>query len=360
MTQKTSHEFYMRRALDLARLGSGRVSPNPMVGCLIVRDDVVLSEGWHNAYGDVHAEVDALRTLQGRADGATMYVSLEPCVHYGKQPPCTESIIASGVSHVVVAMTDPNPLVSGRGIEALRAAGIAVTTDILRDEAEHLNRAFVHWTTTGLPHVTLKIATSIDGRIRMPEHQPRFITSVESRLRVHRMRASRDGIMIGIGTAMWDNPELTVRLCAGRNPVRIVVDPSCRLPTTTTLVQTARDIRTIVVCRDDADPDAQGSLIDHGVEIHTVGTDDRQVIDSREILRVLGQQNIASILLEGGPYLAGRMLSDDVIEEIEIHTAPIIIGSGPCWFADNELSRWKARHARRVGSDIHAQYVRRR
>ena len=349
----------MERALDLARLGSGYVSPNPMVGCVIVRDDVIISEGWHSAYGDVHAEVDALRRLQGRADGATMYVNLEPCVHYGKQPPCVDAILASGVQHVVVAMPDPNPLVAGGGISALREAGIEVTTDILRDKAEHFNRSFMHWIVTRRPHVTLKIATSIDGRARMPSDQPRYLTSVESRLRVHRMRSGRDAVMIGVGTAIYDNPELTVRLCAGRNPVRVVIDPSCRLPASTVLVETATDVRTIVVCSEHADIEARMELADHGVEIIPLPTDKARIIACSDILQSLAERRIASVLLEGGPYLAGRMLREDAIDEIEVHTAPLIIGSGPEWFSDSPFKKWKVRHARRVGSDTHALYVRR-
>jgi diaminohydroxyphosphoribosylaminopyrimidine deaminase/5-amino-6-(5-phosphoribosylamino)uracil reductase len=349
----------MQRALDLARLGSGHVSPNPMVGCLIVRDDVVLSEGWHHAYGDVHAEVDALQLIREKADGATMYVNLEPCVHYGKQPPCVEAIIASGIRHVVVAMPDPNPLVAGKGIEALRAAGIEVTTDILRDNAEHFNRAFVHWITTGRPHVTLKIATSIDGRVRMPPDQPRYLTSVESRIRVHRMRSGRDAVMIGVGTAIYDNPELTVRLCAGRNPIRVVIDPNCRLPASTVLIETATEIRTLIVCSNHADIDAQMELADLGAEVVTLPTDQSRIIASSDILQCLAERGIASVLLEGGPYLASRMLREDAVDEIEVHTAPLIIGSGPEWFSDSPFKKWKVRHARRVGSDTHALYVRR-
>jgi diaminohydroxyphosphoribosylaminopyrimidine deaminase/5-amino-6-(5-phosphoribosylamino)uracil reductase len=330
-----------------------------MVGCLIVRDDVVLSEGWHHAYGDVHAEVDALQLIREKADGATMYVNLEPCVHYGKQPPCVEAIIASGIRHVVVAMPDPNPLVAGKGIEALRAAGIEVTTDILRDNAEHFNRAFVHWITTGRPHVTLKIATSIDGRVRMPPDQPRYLTSVESRIRVHRMRSGRDAVMIGVGTAIYDNPELTVRLCAGRNPIRVVIDPNCRLPASTVLIETATEIRTLIVCSNHADIDAQMELADLGAEVVTLPTDQSRIIASSDILQCLAERGIASVLLEGGPYLASRMLREDAVDEIEVHTAPLIIGSGPEWFSDSPFKKWKVRHARRVGSDTHALYVRR-
>lgn len=360
MTRPASHEFYMERALDLARLGSGHVSPNPMVGCVIVRDDIVLSEGWHHTYGDVHAEVDALQLLNGKAEGATMYVNLEPCVHYGKQPPCIEAIISSGVRHVVVAMPDPNQLVAGKGIEALRAAGIEVTTDVLRDKAEHFNRAFVHWITTGRPHVTLKIATSIDGRVRMPPDQPRYLTSVESRLRVHRMRSGRDAVMIGVGTAVYDNPELTVRLCSGRNPIRVVVDPSCRLPTSTTLVETAREVRTLVICSERADNETRLRLQDHGVELLVLPSYESKIMACSDIMQALAELKIASVLLEGGPYLAARMLREDAVDEIEVHTAPLIIGSGPEWFADSPLKKWRVRHARRVGSDTHALYVRRR
>jgi diaminohydroxyphosphoribosylaminopyrimidine deaminase/5-amino-6-(5-phosphoribosylamino)uracil reductase len=360
MTVNSSHDDWMRRALQLACLGSGHVAPNPMVGCVIVRDGQALAEGWHAAYGALHAETDALRHLNGDAIGATMYVTLEPCTHYGKQPPCVDAIKRSGVVRVVVAMIDPNPLVSGRGIRLLREAGIEVITGILQDEAEYLNRRFVHWMREGLPHVTLKLATSLDARAQMPPGQPRFITSAESRLHVHRLRASVDAVMIGIGTAMHDNPELTVRLCPGRNPLRVVIDSMCRLPTSSTLVATARETPTMVICSDKSERGAQEALGDHGVDVVVVPTQDGRTILTRDILRTLSEKNITSIMVEGGPYLAERLLRDDVVDELHFHVAPVMIGSGPTWVFDTPFRQWLLREHRHVGQDIHVQYVRNR
>ncbi|MFN4907841.1 MAG: bifunctional diaminohydroxyphosphoribosylaminopyrimidine deaminase/5-amino-6-(5-phosphoribosylamino)uracil reductase RibD [Bacteroidota bacterium] len=360
MTLANSHDEWMRRALRLAQLGSGRVSPNPMVGCVIVHGETVIAEGWHAAYGELHAETDALRHLNGIATGATMYITLEPCTHYGKQPPCIDAIIRSGVARVVVAMIDPNPLVSGRGIDRLREAGIEVITDVLHDEAVYLNRRFLHWMRSGLPHVTLKLATSLDARAQMPAGQQRFITSAESRFHVHKLRANVDAVMIGIGTALYDNPELTVRLCPGRNPVRVVIDSMCRLPTSTTLVTTARETPTIVICSDRSDRDAREELRNEGVDVIVVPTGEEQTILTEDILRVLAEKKITSIMAEGGPYLAARLLRDDVVDELHFHVAPVMIGSGPSWVFDTAFRRWMLREHRHVGQDIHMQYVRTR
>ncbi|MEY3386350.1 MAG: riboflavin biosynthesis protein RibD [Bacteroidota bacterium] len=360
MTTATSHEEWMRRALQLAQLGSGQVAPNPLVGCVIVRDDVMIAEGWHASYGALHAETDALRHLDGNAQGATMYVNLEPCAHYGKQPPCVDAIIRSGVQRVVVAMTDPNPAVSGRGVRLLQEAGIEVVLDVMRDEAEYLNRRFVHWMRTKLPHVTLKIATSLDSRAQMPADQGRYITSAESRFHVHKLRSCVDAVMIGIGTALYDNPELTVRLCPGRNPVRVVVDSMCRLPTSTKLVTTARETPTIVLCSDRSDRDAREELRDNGVDVIVLPTGEGTIIATRDLLAALAEKNISSVLAEGGPYVAARLLRDDYVEELHFHAAPLMIGSGPTWVLDTPMRRWALRKLLQVGSDVHVQYVRSR
>jgi diaminohydroxyphosphoribosylaminopyrimidine deaminase/5-amino-6-(5-phosphoribosylamino)uracil reductase len=358
MTGQEKHEFFMRRALELAQRGSGYVSPNPQVGCVIVRDGQIIAEGYHHRYGDVHAEVDALRNLTDSAEGATLYVNLEPCTHHGKQPPCTEAIIQSGIRRVVIGMIDPHPIVSGRGIEQLQRAGIDTTSGILEQECTFLNRRFSHWATTGQPHVTLKIATSIDARAAMPDHGDRYLTCEGSRRRVHELRATLDGVMIGVGTAIADNPDLTVRLCEGRNPIRIIIDPTCRLPTTTRIVMTAAEIRTIILCSNQADSASITELEHCGIEVIQLPTDDGLVLASSDIITSLASRNIASILLEGGPYLASRLLRDDVLQEIEVHTAPFIIGSGPRWFADSGFQNWLLHDTKRVGPDLHSLYVR--
>ncbi|MBU3698416.1 MAG: bifunctional diaminohydroxyphosphoribosylaminopyrimidine deaminase/5-amino-6-(5-phosphoribosylamino)uracil reductase RibD [Candidatus Kapabacteria bacterium] len=360
MTTAMAHEEWMRRALQLAQLGSGHVAPNPMVGCVIVRENVMIAEGWHAAYGELHAETDALRHLGGNASGATMYINLEPCTHYGKQPPCVDAIVRSGVERVVLAMTDPNPVVSGRGVRLLQEAGIEVVLDVLRDEAEYLNRRFAHWMTTGLPHVTLKIATSLDSRAQMPVDQPRYITSAESRYHVHKLRSCVDAVMIGIGTALHDNPELTVRLCPGRNPVRVVIDSMCRLPTSTKLVETARETPTIILCSDRSDRDVREELRDRGVDVVVLPTGDGTTIATKDLLAALAVKKITSVLAEGGPYVAARLLREDFVDELHFHAAPIMIGSGPTWVLDTPLRRWNLRQLLQVGSDVHVQYVRSR
>jgi diaminohydroxyphosphoribosylaminopyrimidine deaminase/5-amino-6-(5-phosphoribosylamino)uracil reductase len=247
---------------------------------------------------------------------------------------------------------------NGKGIEALRAAGIEVIVGVLEHEAAWQNRSFLHWIRSRTPRLTLKVATSIDLRVRMADTQTRYITSEESRREVHRLRSKLDAVMIGVGTAQFDNPELTVRLCEGRHPTRVIVDPTCRLPTSTALVSTARDVRTIVVCSERASLSHQQALSDRGVEVVPLPSREELILTSSDILQALASRNLASILVEGGPFLANRLLRDDCIQELILHVAPMMIGSGPMWFTDVNMRSWRITSISPVGTDVHAVYVR--
>ena len=296
------HDFdeqMMARAISLARNGLGRTSPNPLVGAVIVRDGRIVAEGWHRKAGTPHAEIHALNMAGELARGATVYVSLEPCAHYGRTGPCARALVEAGVSRVVVAMTDPNPKVAGKGIAILQEAGIEVTVGVLEQEARQLNEVFLKWITTGLPFVALKTAMTLDGKIATAAGQSQWITYEASRYEVHRLRDIYDGILVGINTALADNPSLTTRLkeYEGRNPVRIVVDSRARLPLEAKLV-TDGAARTIVAVTAGAPAERVEALKSAGAEIIVAGSGDH--VDMHSLMEQLGAMKITSVLVEGG------------------------------------------------------------
>lgn len=239
---------YMRRAIVLAKKGEGWCHPNPLVGAVIVKDGRIIGEGYHERYGDLHAERNAIRNLKESAAGAAIYVTLEPCCHHGKQPPCTEAIISSGIRKVFIGSRDPNPLVSGKGAEFLRQHGVEVVEDFLRDECDELNPVFFHYITTKRPYVTMKYAMTIDGKIATKTGRSKWITGGDARERVHEMRHAAMGIMAGIGTVLQDDPLLNCRIQGGKSPVRIICDSRLRIPLDSQIVRSAKEYRTIVSC----------------------------------------------------------------------------------------------------------------
>jgi diaminohydroxyphosphoribosylaminopyrimidine deaminase/5-amino-6-(5-phosphoribosylamino)uracil reductase len=312
----------MQRALALAQLGWGQTAPNPMVGAVVVvADDAIVGEGHHARYGGDHAEVVALRQAGDRARGATLYVSLEPCAHFGKTPPCTDAIIAAGVARVVVAVRDPSLIARG-GIDALRAAGIHVDVGIERIAALELNAAFFNAHASDLPWVILKLAVSADGAIADASRRPRWITSPASRTAVHRLRAGVDAIAVGVGTVLTDDPALTVRDVTMPRvfPQRVVFDSTLRTPLDSVLVRTAREIPTIIVSRE---PNAatQRELENAGVSIIVAAS-------ARDALHELRRREVRSLLVEGGAQLAGSLLADDLVDRLIIFQAPIELGRG--------------------------------
>ena len=316
-------ENYMREALRIAKNSIGRTSPNPMVGAIIVKENRIIAEGWHRQVGTEHAEIHALKMAGELAKGATMYVTLEPCSHFGKTPPCANAIVDAGIKKVFAAMSDPNPKVSGNGFKILRDSGIDVEVGLLEDEARWLNEIFLKWVTTKLPFVTIKTAMTFDGKIATSTGQSKWITSESSRQRVHEMRDIHDAVMVGIGTVLNDNPILTARIYGGKNPIRIIVDSNARTPLSSNVV-TNHQAKTIIAVTKNAPQGRIEALKNHGVEIIFAG-DDSQV-DLNILTNELASREITSIFVEGGGTLNFSLLENDLVDKMYAFIAPKIIG----------------------------------
>ncbi len=324
---------YMQRAIELAKLGVGKVNPNPLVGAVIVKDGEIISEGYHRVYGDLHAERNAFANLTNKEDakGAEMYVTLEPCCHHGKQPPCTEAIIEHGISKVYVGSNDPNEMVAGKGIQILRDAGVEVVTEFMKEECDALNPVFFHYITTKTPFVLMKYAMTLDGKIATRTGHSQWISNEASRNRVQETRNAMKGIMVGIGTVLNDDPRLTCRMEGGRNPIRIICDSKLRIPLTSNVVTTAKEIPTIVVTIE-PHPEytrfwnqQKQSLEDEGVEVLVVAENEGR-LDLKDLMVKLGEKQIDGILLEGGSTLNYAVLQAGVVNRIEAYVAPKFFG----------------------------------
>jgi diaminohydroxyphosphoribosylaminopyrimidine deaminase/5-amino-6-(5-phosphoribosylamino)uracil reductase len=325
MPPSSDHAF-MRRALSLAERGWGRVHPNPLVGAVVVRDGEIVGEGFHGEYGGPHAEVVALRAAGERARGATLYVTLEPCNHFGKTPPCADAIIASGVARVVVAAEDPHPVARG-GADRLRAAGIQVEVGVERDAARAQNAAFFHDVERGTPYVALKYALSLDGRLSSRRGQPTAVTGEEARAEVHRLRAGFDAILVGIGTVLADDPLLTARgaVVPRVPPVRVVLDSGARLPLESRLVQTVDEAPVWVVCAEDAPAERRAALEARGVRTLAVPRRGRHIPLDVALAR-LGEERVRSAFCEGGGRVGGALLEADLVERLYLFYAPKLFG----------------------------------
>lgn len=318
---------YMWMALDLARQGRGRTSPNPMVGAVIVQDSEVVGTGYHQAAGSPHAEIIALQKAKGKAKGATLYLNLEPCNHHGRTGPCTEAIIKAGISRVVAALEDPNPLVSGQGFTRLEEAGIKVKRGVLEDKARQLNEAFIKYISVGLPFVGVKVAMSLDGKIGTITGDSQWITGEKARQFVHRLRDHTDVIMVGIGTVIKDNPRLTTRIedGPGKDPVRVIVDSTARLPIDARVIESGSSARTILAVTEQAPPEKCKALKEKGVEVIAVRS--RQgFVDLVELMKELAKRELTTVLVEGGSTLNYSLLSQGLIDKLFIFIAPLIIG----------------------------------
>jgi diaminohydroxyphosphoribosylaminopyrimidine deaminase / 5-amino-6-(5-phosphoribosylamino)uracil reductase len=327
MPADSSHVFFMRQALRLAAKGCGFTSPNPMVGAVVVRQGEVIGRGYHQRVGGPHAEINALRDAGDQARGATLYVTLEPCNHQGRTPPCTQAILDAGIAQVVIGMSDPNPQVAGGGVQHLRTLGVEVTAGVIETECRRLNQAFIKHVTTGLPLVTIKAATTLDGRIATRTGDARWISNERSRRYVHRLRCDLDAILVGIGTALSDDPLLTARVTGKhcRQPVRIVLDSHLQLPLTSQLVQTVAQSPVWVASREDASPRRRQALTDAGVNVLSLpaGTSG---IDLTALLRELGRRGFSSVLVEGGARVLGAFMERDLSDEFHFFYAPKILG----------------------------------
>ncbi len=316
---------FMRMALALGRRGLGRTSPNPPVGAVVVRAGKVVGRGYHRAAGLPHGEIEALRDAGRLARGATVYVTLEPCAHHGRTPPCTEALVAAGVRRVVYGIRDPNPRVVGDGRLKLESAGIEVLGGIEEAACAELNAAFCKRVSSGSPLVTLKLAASLDGRIATRSGDSRWITNERSRRFVHRLRNESDAVLVGAGTVRADDPELTCRLRGGRNPVRILVDGRLRVPEDAMLIRTASTVATIVATSEAAPPAKLARLCRHGVEVWILPGEAGR-IELRELLRRLAARGISSVLVEGGATMASEFLAARLVDRLLLFYAPRLIG----------------------------------
>ncbi|NVN91271.1 MAG: bifunctional diaminohydroxyphosphoribosylaminopyrimidine deaminase/5-amino-6-(5-phosphoribosylamino)uracil reductase RibD [Desulfuromonadales bacterium] len=348
---------YMKQALTLARKGIGKTSPNPAVGCVIVRDGSIVGKGWHKKAGSPHAEINALNMTGDLAQGADVYVTLEPCCHTGKTPPCSQALIRAGVKRVVVGMGDPNPKVSGGGLAELQAAGIETVCGILEDDCRDINRPFIKQVTTGMPYVTYKCAMTLDGKIATATGESRWISCEDSRTYVHKMRSRMDAIMVGVDTIIADNPELTVRHVRGRNPLRVVVDTRLRTPESVKVLSRGNAAGTIIATIE-TNPRVHLRYLRQGATVLTC-QQDRGRVSMEDLLFKLGGMGIQSILLEGGGRLAGSMLNYGLIDEYVFFMAPKLLGSdGFSPFnlvgktSMDQAFRVTITHVGRCGSDI--------
>lgn len=315
---------YMRRAVELAKLGIGKVNPNPLVGAVIVKEGRIIGEGYHAKYGELHAERHAFSRLTEEAEGAEMYVTLEPCCHHGKQPPCTQAIIEHGIKKVFVGSDDPNALVAGKGVQALREAGVEVVTQVMKEECDALNPVFFHFITTKTPYVLMKYAMTMDGKIACDTGKSQWITGEEARSHVQETRDALMGIMVGIQTIISDNPRLTCRIPGGRNPIRIICDSHLRIPMEAEVVQTAKEMKTVVATVS-SEQEKISALREAGVKVLITDSADGKV-DLQDLMQKLGQEKIDSILLEGGGTLNQSALQSGIVNHIQIYLAPKIFG----------------------------------
>ena len=318
-------EKYMQRAIELAKKGCGFVAPNPMVGAVIVKDKRVIGEGYHARYGDLHAERNALKNCTESAEGATIYVTLEPCCHQGKQPPCVDALIEAKVKKVVVGSDDPNPLVAGKGIKRLREARIEVVTGVMKEACDALNPVFFYFIQNRRPYVVMKYAMTLDGKIATFSGDSRWITGEEARRHVHEDRHRYTAIMAGIGTVLADDPLLTCRIEGGKNPVRIICDTHLRTPIDSQIVRTAKEVPTILVVGSDCEKERMYPYEEKGCEILPTACKNGQ-IDLEKLMQLLGEKKIDSILLEGGGTLNEAALESHIISKVQAYVAPKLIG----------------------------------
>ena len=357
-----NHENWMKQCLRLARKGIGKVSPNPAVGAIIVAGGKVLAAGFHKRFGEPHAEVNCLSNFHGDPRKATLYVNLEPCVHSGKTPPCADLVIESGIRNVVVGILDPNPLVSGRGVRKLRKAGVRVTSGACEDECRMLNRTFFKNMTSGFPYIHLKVAVSIDGKLR---GQQKWVTSWQARREVHHWRARHDAVLVGAGTVIRDDPRLNVRLVRGRDSHVVIIDGNFRVPSIAKVFSSAPGRRVLLCSSTKAireDPEKVNRIRASGAEILPFPAKNGRIA-LPDICKTLLKNNIGSILVEGGEDVSGGFISAGLVDELSIFAAPVVLGGNVNAFRTRAGAHVRqedrmVRHisARRTGTDLLLSY----
>lgn len=356
--KKLKDNDYMKIALQLAEKGCGFTAPNPMVGAVIVKNNKIIGEGWHQKYGEMHAERNALAACTESPAGAVMYVTLEPCCHQGKQPPCVDAIIEAGIKRVVIGSEDPNPLVRGKGIKILKEHGIAVTEHVLSEECRQLNEVFFHFIQTKRPFVVMKYAMTMDGKIATRTGASKWITGKTARQHVAWQRHRYTAIMVGVGTVVADDPLITCRMEGGKNPIRIICDTSLQTPVTAQVVQTANQIPTILAtcCQNQ---ERQRIYKKSGCQILQVHKKEGHV-DLQHLMKLLGEKKIDSILLEGGGTLNWAAISDGIVQKVQAYIAPKLFGGKDAKTAiegegieiPSEAIRLKNSHIISLGDDV--------
>ena len=327
----------MQTAIALARNGIGKTSPNPAVGAVIVKNGRIIGKGYHKKAGRAHAELNALKQAGIKAKGAEMYVTLEPCSHFGRTPPCADAIIKAGIKKVFIGMKDPNPLVAGKGVSRLLSAGMDVEVGILENECRGINEAYIKYITTKTPFVTLKLASTLDGKIATSTGESKWITGKAARRFAHRMRREADAVMVGIGTVLKDNPELTTRLVKGKDPIRIVVDSKLRMPVNARVLNTKRG-GIIIATTKERGQGTKGTevpFVVRGQKIKKLEAKGAEIlalpsktgeVDLKALMKELGKREITNLIIEGGPTLAAASLKDGIVDKIAIFYAPRILG----------------------------------
>ena len=320
--------YYMKMAIRLAGKGIGKTSPNPMVGAVIVKDGKIIGSGYHKRCGDCHAEINAINSVKGSIRGSTFYITLEPCSHYGRTPPCVDTLIMKGLKRVVLGTPDPNPEVNGKGIKILRSKGIQVDVGILDTECRKLNERYFKFIKTGIPYVTVKYAQTLDGRIATKSGDSQWISSEASRRYVHHLRSVNDCIMVGVGTVATDNPKLTVRHVKGRNPLRIIVDSKLRIPIKSYVLTDDNSHLTIIATTSNAPSGKVTAVKKLGVEVLIMNKDRSGMVNLPNLLKELGKRKITSVLVEGGSEIVTSLLKANLVDKMIIPIAPKIIGKG--------------------------------
>lgn len=354
----TTHETYMKRALELAESAMGHTSPNPMVGCVVVKNGRIIAEGCHEKYGEFHAERNALTRCTEDVSGADLYVTLEPCCHHGKTPPCTDIIIQKNIGRVFVGAMDPNPKVAGNGVRLLREQGIEVQTGILEKECLALNEIFFYYIRTGLPFTAMKYAMTLDGKIATYTGDSKWVTGEKAREHVHLLRKKYSAIMAGVDTVIADDPMLNCRIEEGVDPVRVICDSHLRIPPQSQIVKTAEQIRTIVAYAGNPEQEKKEKLLSTGVELLKAG--EVEQVDLPLLFQKLGEMQIDSVLAEGGGRLHGSLLQSGLVNRVYAYIAPKLIGGsgakspveGTGFEKMEEAERFEEIEILRFGEDI--------
>ncbi len=350
--------YFMKHALRLAKRGLGKTNPNPMVGAVIVKKGKIVSQGYHRLYGGPHAEIEAIKGLHVSSEDSTMYVTLEPCCHYGKTPPCIDTIMKLQFTRIVVGTVDLNPKVNGKSIAMLKNHGFLVTEGVLREECQKINEIYFKYIQTGIPFVTVKFAQTLDGRIATQTGHSQWISSERTLTLAHKMRSVHDAIMVGVGTVIRDNPQLTVRRTKGKTPLRIILDSHLRIPLSSQMLNDSYTENTLIATTSATDKKKVRQVKDKGARVVLVDQDKYGRVSLSGLLRRLGKMDISSLMVEGGGQVITSFLRERLVDRLVITIAPKIIGQGINWVGDLELEkmgealRISEYRFRKVGDDI--------